>query len=131
MPRPLPKSRAKEPTIALINIVFLMLVFFLVAGTLARPLPQELTLVSTDSLEASPPPDALVLHADGSLTFRGGELADAAAFLKARDSGAEGGGAVRVVPDRDVLAETLVHIARALKAGGAEKVFIVTEQALK
>lgn len=28
----------REPTIALINIVFLMLVFFMVAGTLAAPL---------------------------------------------------------------------------------------------
>ncbi|HBR39356.1 MAG TPA: biopolymer transporter ExbD, partial [Sulfitobacter pontiacus] len=32
----------REPTIALINIVFLMLVFFMVAGTLAQPLDPDL-----------------------------------------------------------------------------------------
>jgi biopolymer transport protein ExbD len=39
--------QGREPTIALINIVFLMLIFFLVAGTLAAPLDKELKLVST------------------------------------------------------------------------------------
>ena len=37
----------REPTIALINIVFLMLVFFMVAGTLAQPLDPDLKLVET------------------------------------------------------------------------------------
>ena len=39
-----PKTE-REPTIALINIVFLMLIFFLVAGTLAQPLDSALKLV--------------------------------------------------------------------------------------
>ena len=30
-----PKVNRREPTIALINVVFLMLVFFMVAGTIA------------------------------------------------------------------------------------------------
>ena len=44
-------KRQKEPTIALINIVFLMLVFFMVAGTLAQPLSRDLELVKTSDLE--------------------------------------------------------------------------------
>ena len=35
----------REPTIALINIVFLMLVFFMVAGTLSTPLDKDVPLV--------------------------------------------------------------------------------------
>ncbi|MEL6206235.1 MAG: biopolymer transporter ExbD, partial [Pseudomonadota bacterium] len=71
----------REPTIALINIVFLMLIFFLVAGTLARPLDPDLTLVQTADLGPAGPPDALVVHADGRLSFRGDDLASAAAYL--------------------------------------------------
>lgn len=40
-------SSRREPTIALINIVFLMLVFFMVAGTLSQPLDKDLSLVRT------------------------------------------------------------------------------------
>lgn len=52
-----PRQRSKrEPTIALINIVFLMLVFFMVAGTLAQPLDPELKLVKTEELDGIAPP---------------------------------------------------------------------------
>jgi biopolymer transport protein ExbD len=80
MSRAHPKPR-REPTIALINVVFLMLVFFMVAGALAPPLDPTLSLVDTAELEGRPPPDALVLHADGRLSYRGAALGDAAAYL--------------------------------------------------
>ena len=56
-----PPAKKPEPAIALINIVFLMLIFFLIAGTLAPPLDKDLTLVRTAGLEGREPPDALVL----------------------------------------------------------------------
>ena len=124
--RRMPRRARGEPTIALINIVFLMLVFFLVAGTLARPVDGGLTLVRTADLEGTPPPDALVLHADGRVTAEGLALDDPAAFLQGRDPGA----AVRIVPDREAPAERLVAVARALRAAGAGSVLIVTEQGL-
>lgn len=54
-----------EPTITLINIVFLMLIFFLVAGTLAQPLDSELSLVRAADLTAQPPANALVIDPQG------------------------------------------------------------------
>jgi biopolymer transport protein ExbD len=75
-----PRTR-REPTIALINIVFLMLVFFLAAATLARPLDGDLRLVRTSDLEGRAPPDALVIHSDGRLAYRGAALADARAYI--------------------------------------------------
>ncbi|MEM6618246.1 MAG: biopolymer transporter ExbD [Pseudomonadota bacterium] len=114
------RGSGREPTIALINIVFLMLVFFMVAGTLARPIDPSLTLVETSKLDQAPPPDALVLHADGRLTFRGEEVTGAP----------EGTEIARVVPDRDAAAADLVALARRLVEEGAEKVVIVTEQGL-
>lgn len=128
------RGRAKrEPTIALINIVFLMLVFFMVAGTLAAPLDSDLSLVRTRDLEGRAPPDALIVHSDGRLSFRGADLSSAAAYMARRgqEDGDGAGGAVRVVPDRDLPATQLVAIARELRVAGAGRVVIVTERGLE
>lgn len=127
--RRIARKKKSEPTIALINIVFLMLIFFLVAGTLAQPLDGELQLVETSDLEGREPPDALVLHADGRLSYRGETQAAAAAFLVGRED--EDQSAVKVVPDRNADADRLVEVSRALRAAGAQEVVIVTERALQ
>ncbi|PYE84877.1 ExbD/TolR family protein [Pseudoroseicyclus aestuarii] len=120
--------RESDPTIALINIVFLMLIFFLIAGQLAPPLDPELTLVDTSDMESAPPPDALVLDAAGALSYRGapvtveGYVAERTEADLAR---------VRLVPDADVPAQRLVEVAAALREAGAGTVALVTRQALE
>ena len=126
MRRARPASR-RENTIALINIVFLMLVFFMVAGTLAPPMDRDLSLVSTAELEGRAPPDALVVHPDGRLSYRGATLPSPEAFLAQRE---DTGPDIRIVPDRDLPAADLVALARTLKAGSEGRVMIVTERAL-
>ncbi|MEP2922420.1 biopolymer transporter ExbD [Sulfitobacter sp.] len=116
----------REPTIALINIVFLMLVFFMVAGTLAQPLDPALTLVKTRDLEGRSPPDALVVHPDGRIAYRGADQSDVAAFIA--DLSEEERAVVRLVPDRALPAEKLVTLTRDLRAAGAERVVLVTER---
>lgn len=128
MRRARPRNR-REPTIALINIVFLMLVFFMIAGTLAQPLDPALSLVRTADLEGRAPPDALVIRADGSLRYRGDRVASAAAYLSPPAAGEAP--EVRLVPDRDLPARDLVRIARELRAAGAGRVIIVTERGLQ
>lgn len=127
--RRLRRKSAKEPTIALINIVFLMLVFFMVAGALAPPLDPALALVKTADLDTVSPPDALVVHPDGRLSYRGEDVASAAAWLQAQAPGDDA--AVRVVPDRDLPASDLVSLARTLRQAGAARVVIVTERGLE
>ncbi|KQI72951.1 biopolymer transporter ExbD [Loktanella sp. 5RATIMAR09] len=119
----------REPTIALINIVFLMLIFFLVAGTLAKPLDKDLRLVRTADLAGAAPADALVLHADGRMTYGGVAVASAADFFAGLPEPART--IVRIIPDRDLPAATLVAHGRALRAAGADRVVIVTEQGLQ
>jgi biopolymer transport protein ExbD len=124
------RSRPKgEPTIALINVVFLMLVFFLVAGSLASPLDPEISLVALDELEGRHPPNALMLHADGTVTWRG-ETIDPAHFTLPDDA-QDRPGHLRLIPDRDLPAARLMEIAAALQSVGAEELFIVTERGLK
>lgn len=121
-------SGKREPTIALINVVFLMLVFFMVAGQMAAPLDKELALVETRDLVQAPPAEALVLHPDGRLTHAGTPVADAGVWWTAQEAK---GGTARVVPDRAAPATALLAVARALRAAGADRVMIVTEKALK
>ncbi len=124
-----PDKPKREPTIALINIVFLMLVFFMVAGTLAQPLDSSLNLVQTSDLDGRAPPDALVLHPDGRLAFRGDAVADAASFIANLPE--EERATIRLVPDREAPADLLVSLGRSLRDAGAGKVLIVTERGLE
>ncbi|MFU1477861.1 ExbD/TolR family protein [Roseovarius sp. C7] len=127
-----PRQRSKrEPTIALINIVFLMLVFFMVAGTLAQPLDPELKLVKTEELDGIAPPDALVVHADGRLSYRGEAVASGAAFLADREADAGEDITVRLVPDRALEAAALVKLTAELRRAGAARVLVVTERGLQ
>jgi biopolymer transport protein ExbD len=119
----------REPTIALINIVFLMLVFFMVAGTLAQPLDGELKLIRTTDLEGRAPPDALVIGADGALSYHGAQILSPAGFMRRQENRAAP--AVRLVPDRELPARDLVRITRELQTAGAGRVLIVTEKALE
>ena len=124
MIRPGSPRRTRNSSIALINVVFLLLIFFLITGTVAPPLDPEVKLVSTDELEGREPPDALVLRADGSLNFRGVPT-DTEQFMA--NHGAE---PVRIVPDRDATGLRLIEVTGALRRLGAPSVILVTEQAL-
>lgn len=123
-----PARRRPDPTLTLINVVFLMLVFFLVGGQLAPPQTEGLTLVRTQDLDPTAPPDALVLMADGSLMYRG-TATDPAAHVAALS--AEERGRVRIVADRAAPALRLVAVSNALRAAGATEVVLVTEQGLE
>jgi biopolymer transport protein ExbD len=125
MIRSVSQRRRRDPSIALINVVFLMLIFFLIAGTVAAPLDPDLKLVDTSGLEGREPPDALVLRADGTLSFRGTPT-DPAIFMAGH-----GAGPVRIVPDRAAPGPRLIEVAGALRRLGASSVILVTERALE
>lgn len=128
------KRKATEPTIALINVVFLMLIFFLIAGTVSPPLDEELKLVNVEGLEGRPPPDTLILHADGHLSLRGDvvlpediDMSD----LPDTDENEDGQIALRLIPDRDVPAMTLLEVTDQLRLAGATQIWLVTERGLQ
>ncbi|MBK0328973.1 biopolymer transporter ExbD [Rhodobacteraceae bacterium F11138] len=125
MIRTSPPRRNRDSTIAMINVVFLMLIFFLIAGTIAVPLEPDLELVDTAGLQGREPPDALVLHRDGRLSFRG-QPTSAQAFMAGHDAGP-----VRVVPDRNAAGPRLIEVTGALRRLGASSVLLVTERALE
>ncbi|WP_170473152.1 ExbD/TolR family protein [Ruegeria arenilitoris] len=115
----------RDSTIPLINVVFLMLIYFLLAGTLAPPLDPDLELIDTAELEGRDPPDAIILHSDGSLSFRGLPT-DPESYLSRNSAGP-----VRIVPDKNVSGQRLIEVTGALRRLGAPSVFLVTRQALE
>lgn len=124
-----PSRRAQsEPTIALINIVFLMLVFFMIAGALAPTLDDEISLIDTAELDGRAPPDTTVLRADGTLVLRG-ELVTPEQAVAASLDGVNGAD-FRLVADREVEATVLMERVSELRAAGAESVWLVTERGL-
>lgn len=127
--RPAKDPNGKEPTIALINIVFLMLVFFMIAGTLAPPIYRDVTLVRTADLDPRDPPDTLVVRADGTLWLRGIELTSVGAYMERLSD--EDRSSVRIVPDRDLPAKTLMSHVQTMRAEGAERVLLVSERVLE
>lgn len=124
-----PERSRREPTIALINIVFLMLVFFMVAGTLAQPLERDLKLIRTKDLEGRAPPDALVINQDATLHYQGTQILSPAAFMQRQED--REAPEIRLIPDRDLPAGDLVRITRELRRAGAGRVLLVTERGLE
>lgn len=125
------KREKPEPTIALINIVFLMLIFFIVAAQIAPPLEGKLKLISTVDLENREPPDALVVMPDGLMKYRGALVTPAHYVTIKQESAPDDLKAIRLVPDRDLSAVKLIDIGSELRSLGAEKIMLVTEQGLK
>lgn len=118
-----PRPRS-ESVLPMINVVFLLLIFFLLAAEIAPPEPFAVdppTATATDR-----PEGAAVLHlaADGRVAFAGTEGASAVAAAAA--AAAAGGTPVRLRADRAadgaVLARTLAGLADA----GAARVDLVT-----
>lgn len=123
------RATRAEPTLPLINVVFLMLVFFLVAAQVARPLDGALDLVKTDDPQMVPPADALVLHADGRQTWRGAQSSMSAMLEGLAAEGYDG--PARILPDRNASATQVLDLARTAHGIDAERrIVIVTQRAL-
>lgn len=111
----------REPTITLINVVFLMLVFVLAAGRLAPARDPRLSLVEAVDPAAAPPPDGLLVLADGTLLLRGMPVT--------AEGAVRAGEALRIVPDRALPAARLIALGRDLRDAGATALVIVAERA--
>lgn len=123
-----PARKQLETMISLINIVFLMLIFFLVAGQLAPPQDPEVTLSEAAEADSLPPPDALYVRADGTLVYRE-QPVTAEVYLRdhIQSSGTEEM-EVRLGADETLKASDLLTHVSSLYEAGAKRVFIVTQR---
>ncbi|MBN9671929.1 biopolymer transporter ExbD [Labrenzia aggregata] len=121
-----PVKRPLESTVSLINIVFLMLIFFLVAGQLAPPQDREVTLSEAATEDRMPPPDALYVRADGALYYRDEPITAETYLTEHSKAGDEAGQLVKLAADKDLEAGRLLEHVSALYKAGAERVVVVT-----
>lgn len=117
-----------EPVISLINIVFLILIFFMVTGTLSQQRDSGLTFIQTKGLECCAEPDGLALSREGVLTHGGKTFASPSAYLQAHNNTAE---TVKLLPDQALPAHQLLAIIRDLQAAGANRIVVLTENTPK
>lgn len=124
--------RKQESTIALINVVFLMLIFFLIAGTLAPPADRQVSYIESLREDVAPPPDMIFVRADGTVSWRGEPVDPPAHFAdwKAILSSGEGEemAPLRVAADRDLSALELLKLLTTLRSGGIDNIVLVTER---
>ncbi|MEP4342274.1 MAG: biopolymer transporter ExbD [Lentilitoribacter sp.] len=121
------EKQKAEPTIALINIVFLMLIFFLVSAQITAPLDNKLELVTTEELAQTPPPNHLVISADGSTKFKGLVVLLSDYVTGLTDDEMQ---RLRIIPDRNTSAVKLIEISNTIRQLGVKEIFLVTERSI-
>lgn len=112
----------------LINIVFLLLIFFMIAGHMSATGPFEIDPVQSASA-GLPQPENLTVHmaADGRLALDGVELdlEDLEAAVRARHE-ADTGLRVRLQADGRAEAMQVVMVMERLRAAGTERLELLT-----
>jgi biopolymer transport protein ExbD len=126
---PPPRARVRpESTITLINVVFLMLIFFLIAGSLTPPLDGDVSLISTSQSDRADPPAALFVTSEGAVRWRGVETTASDHVAAMRDAEVADEIVVKLAADRALPAERLIDLVGELRAAGATRVLVVTER---
>lgn len=119
---PPPKRRNGESIVPMINVVFLLLIFFLMTSEIKPPDPFEITLPAANALNV--PESELTLHVskESQVRFEDSEGDTAWARLGGR---LEPQAAVKLRIDADLPAPDLAKVLRRLAPIGAGSVEIV------
>lgn len=129
---PEPRRREQgENVIPLINIVFLLLIFFMLAGALAPTDPFTVEPPETrGGLEVGDPERRVIaLAADGRLAFEGEPVeVDALVELVGRAADDEEE-PIRLKADADVSAERVLDLMDLLRDAGLERLILLTNPA--
>ncbi len=121
-----------DGTLPFINVVFVILIFLLMAGTIAGTDMREISpAVAHDSDLSSPPEDAVYLHADGKVRWSGTsyDISALEAALAATDVAHLRH--MRVYADRDADARAAVELIGLLRRTGAQNVVLVAAREVR
>ncbi|MCC7414309.1 MAG: biopolymer transporter ExbD [Gammaproteobacteria bacterium] len=121
--------RGEGNMVPLINVVFLLLLYFVITGNLAARREQTITAPLSAST-AVPPQQAPTLHmtADGSLRYEGRALAIEAVPLALESLPVAARHEIRVEADAATDAANVAMLLDALARAGAGEVVLVTTQ---
>jgi biopolymer transport protein ExbD len=117
------RRRPLEPIVPMINVVFLLLVFFLISAQITPPAPFDVTLPEGRAGDRGAPADTLYMDEGGRLAFnaaRGEAVLDALAARATPDA------PLQIRADARLEARALARLMPQLAARGVAKVEIVT-----
>ena len=114
----------REPITALINIVFLILIFFMVAGTLSGSVDKSLEFVRTSDLECCSTPDALFITSDGRFILNGAPIETLSTYVGQLEHDQK---KAQLAPDKKLPAKRLLELVSELQSLGAKQIVIMTE----
>ncbi len=116
-----------EQVLPLVNIVFLLLVFFMLAGAFTRPEPFHVAPPTTSGAAASTPSPAIVLVGAGQLAFQGELLRDLDDLRgRIRDWAKAQPAELQVKIEGSLPAGRLVAVLRTLESAGIASVILLT-----
>ena len=115
------RRTAREAVVPMINVVFLLLIFFLMTAQITPAPPFDLTLPRAEAEAGARPAPPLYVAADGRIAFR--DLTGPAAVRAAAAAGA-----VRIEADTALPAPDLARLLAALAAAGAEEITLATQE---
>jgi len=117
------RRRAAEPIVPMINVVFLLLIFFLMSAQIAPRAPFDVTLPQGAGGDRAVPADTLYMDAGGRLAFneaRGDAVFDALAARATADD------PLHIRADARLEARALARLLPQLAARGVKRIEIVT-----
>ncbi len=122
-----PKKSA-ENILPLINVVFLMLIFFLVSATL-KPFA-ELDVKPAEAIGAARTensPDTVLVDADGKISYEGAIITTGELTQRLRIRLEQGAMArLKILPDKSLSGLQLVDVLSAVTASGAKHISLIT-----
>jgi biopolymer transport protein ExbD len=124
--RPDKRSEA-ENTIPLINVVFLLLIFFMLAGKLGQQDPFPLTPPNSESTRAPAERPATVYVAADGKTALGDEVLSLNALEGVvRERLGDGAQVVRLKSDKAADANRVIEVMEVLRRAGVDRVTLLT-----
>jgi biopolymer transport protein ExbD len=117
------RQRSTDWVLQFINIVFLLLLYFLVNGTISESIRPDIILpMSINTLSGTPPHNAVYADKTGELMFKGA-VATPVVIIAALGRGRP----VTIVADKTLAARSLLDILDMIrKAGGGEMTLVTT-----
>ncbi|MEM6481996.1 MAG: biopolymer transporter ExbD [Pseudomonadota bacterium] len=117
-----PAKPRKEAIVPMINVVFLLLIFFLMTSQLSQPEPFEVT-PPVSSVEGEPESEpVLYVNAEGRFAFESLEGEQAIEALASQSSETD---VIQLRADAELAAGALAKILRDLSAAGLARVELV------
>lgn len=123
------REQGEENLVSLINIVFLILIFFLVASTI-RPFTQrDVNLAETaEASGAAVVPRMLVLTRDGDRIVNGTQIDDTALTAQAAQWASGDEPSVTIVADAELEGTRLIEAVSIMTAAGVKDIKLLTRR---